>query len=328
MTPVQPAHFYSDYAPHLYEFVESKRRSGFKYNGEVKELQRFDRFLTANSQSPNNMSDDVIYGWLSKREDESDKTFSTRNSIYRQLYGYLASENNSPILPVPPEAREKIHGSGFTPYIFTHEEIKRLFSAVDNETGRDKVFTRCTPLLFRTLYGTGLRINEALSLRVGDVLLDKGFLVILEAKNDDSRLVPMSASLLSRMETYINGVDYSDDAPLFQTSTHHQVSDSHAYEWYRWILWKAGIPHHGRGKGPRLHDLRHTFAVHSLQAVVERGLDPNAFIPLLSVYLGHKSLSATERYLRLTAEAYPYLANEMDKIMDKIIPEVHDYEER
>ncbi len=328
MTPIQPAHFFSDYSAYLYGFVDSKRRCGYKYNGEVKELQRFDRFLTANSQSPNNNSPDVIYAWLSKRECESDKTFSTRNSIYRQLYGYLTADNDTPVLPKPPNAKEKIHGSGFTPYIFSHDEIKRMFSAADNETGRNKVFTRCAPLLFRTLYGTGLRINEALSLKVGDVLLDKGVLVILEAKNDDSRLVPMSSSLMARMETYIESVDYTEDSPLFQTSTHNQVSDSNAYEWYRWILWKAGIPHRGRGKGPRLHDLRHTFAVHSLQAAVERGLDPNAFIPLLSVYLGHKSLSATERYLRLTAEAYPYLTNEMDKIMNNIIPEVKDYEER
>ena len=64
MTPVEPAHFSSDYSAHLYGFVESKRRSGYKYNGEVKELQRFDRFLSANGQTPTDNSRDVIYGWL------------------------------------------------------------------------------------------------------------------------------------------------------------------------------------------------------------------------------------------------------------------------
>lgn len=82
----------------------------------------------------------------------------------------------------------------------------------------------------------------------------------------------------------------------------------------------------GRGKGPRLHDVRHTFAVHSLQAAVEAGTDPNAFLPLLCAYLGHRRLSATERYLRLTAEAYPSVIKAMDGIMDKIIPEVECYE--
>ena len=237
-------------------------------------------------------------------------------------------ENSNLVIPRPPEAREKIHGSGFTPYIFTHDEIKQLFNAADNEPSGSDSFKMCAPLLFRLLYGTGLRINEALSIRVGDVLSDKGLLTVLDSKNDDSRLVPVSPSLLKRITEYLYVVNYSDDEPLFQTSVSKSLSKNQAYEWFRLILWRAGIPHRGRGKGPRLHDLRHTFAVHSLQAAIEKGTDPNAFLPLISVYLGHKSLSATERYLRLTAEVYPYLTNEMNKIMNDIIPEVYDYEER
>ena len=328
MTPIIPAHFSSDFSSYLYNFVEYKRRCGFKYNGEVKELQRFDKFLLSNSQSPENCFDELFYDWLSKRENESDKTFSTRNSVYRQFYTYVSTENENTVLPIPPNTREKIHGSGFTPYIFTHDEINRIFYAVDNEPSGSKVFKRCAPLLFRLLYGTGLRINEALSLRIGDILLDRGLLIILESKNDNSRLVPLSSSLLNRMKEYLSSIDYAKDEPLFQTSMGNSLSSNQAYQWFRLILWRAGIPHRGRGKGPRLHDIRHTFAVHSLQSAVEKGIDPNAFLPLISVYLGHKSLSATERYLRLTAEVYPYLTNEMDKIMNDIIPEVHDYEER
>lgn len=326
MVPVRSVYFSSDYASFLYDFVASKRRSGFKYNGESKILQCFDRFLSSNDQTPEDHSDALIYDWLAKRKSESDKTFSSRNSVYRQLYHHLLADNNAVVLPSPPNAREKLHGSGFTPYIFTHEEINRIFNALDNETGQSKSFSRCAPLLFRTLYSTGLRINEALSLRVEDVLLDKGFLVILDAKNDDSRLVPMSSGLCNRMQQYISRVAYSDEEPLFQSSTGNPVRQNTAYDWFRLIIWRAGIPHCGRGKGPRLHDLRHTFAVHSLQSAVEKGVDPNAFLPLLSVYLGHKSLAATERYLRLTAEVYPYLTKEMDNIMNSIIPEVNDYE--
>lgn len=328
MTPIQSAFFNSEYASYLYDFVEAKRRCGYKYNGEVKELQRLDRFLLSNTQTPSDHSDEIIYSWLARKANESIKTFSTRNSVYRQLYGYLTSENADPLLPVPPAAREKIHGNGFTPYIFPHDEIDRIFSAIDNEDTRGNTFKKCAPLLFRILYATGLRINEALSLRIGDVSFERKCLIILESKNNDSRLVPVSQSLMCRIEKYLSGLNYDETTPLFLSSSGKHVSDSCAYEWYRWILWRAGIPHRGRGKGPRLHDFRHTFAVHSLQAAIEKGLDPNAFIPLLSVYLGHKSIAATERYLRLTAEAYPYLTAEMDKIMNHIIPEVTDYEER
>ena len=76
-----------------------------------------------------------------------------------------------------------------------------------------------------------------------------------------------------------------------------------------------------------MHDLRHTFAVHSLQNAVKRGIDPYAYLPMLSVYLGHKTVNATERYLRLTAEAYPDFTKDIERIMNKIIPEVDVLEE-
>ena len=147
-----------------------------------------------------------------------------------------------------------------------------------------------------------------------------------EAKNDNSRLVPMSQSLSGRVADYLSAHGYPEGEPVFQHDGGKQFSTNTAYDWFRQTLWKAGIPHRGRGKGPRLHDVRHTFAVHSLQAAVEAGTDPNAFLPLLCTYLGHRRLSATERYLRLTAEAYPSVIKAMDGIMDKIIPEVESYE--
>ena len=328
MVPIISAHFESGYSSYLYDFVEFKRREGFKYNAGVEELQRLDRFFSSKNQTPECHSEEEIYHWLEKRPGESDKTYGTRNSIYRNLYNYLTDENISSIMPPPLNARVKYMNSEFVPYIFSHDEIQRMFEAADKEKHESKTFARCAPLFIRLLYGTGLRLNEALSLRVGDVLIDKGVLVILDSKNDKSRLVPVSPSLCSRLKQYIENNGYADDEPLFQSSPGRQLKDSKAYDWFRLIIFRAGIPHYGRGKGPRLHDLRHTFAVHSLQSAVERGIDPNAFLPILSVYLGHSTITATERYLRLTSEVFPYLTEVMDKIMNDIIPEVHDYEKR
>lgn len=325
MIPMNTPNFSSFYASRLYGFVESKRRKGFKYNGEVEELQRLDRYFKEQDLTPENPDIDLIYRWLEKRPKESDKTFSTRNSIYRQLYRYLESEHDF-VLPIPPDSRLKFRSSGFTPYIFTHDEICRLFTAADNEETESESFKRCAPLLFCMLYGTGLRINEALSLTVNDVSLTQGTLLIRESKNDNSRIVPMSDSLTIRMVDYLDKHVYSEKEAIFQNNTQRPVRSNTAYDWFRLILWRAGIPHCGRGQGPRMHDLRHTFAVHSLQSAVENGVDSNAFLPLLSVYLGHKTLSATERYLHLTAEAFPYLQKEMDRIMNDIIPEVKSYE--
>lgn len=325
MVPYNMPAFSSEYASRLYCFVDYKRLEGYKYNGEVKELQRLDRYFLAHSLTPADHSEETVYEWLRKRSSESDKTFSTRNCVYRQFYSYLLSQKDD-VLPAPPNAREKMHGSGFTPYIFTHDEMHHIFDAADNWKDQSASYVRCAPLLFRLLYGTGLRVNEALSLTAGDISLHQEVLLIREAKNDNSRLVPMSQSLSERMTDYLSAHSYPEEEPIFQHGEHKSFRASTAYDWFRQTLWKAGIPHRGRGKGPRLHDVRHTFAVHSLQAAVEAGTDPNAFLPLLCTYLGHRRLSATERYLRLTAEAYPSVIKAMDGIMGEIIPEVENYE--
>lgn len=318
-------HYISVFAPLLYEFTESKRLEGYKYNGEVKELQRLDRYLQSLSLSGPAVESAQINDWLAHRASESDKTFSTRNSVYRQLFQY-ASTHGDVLLPKPPRAREKIHSSGFVPYIFTHDEIHRLFAAIDEDASASVVFQRCWPTLFRVLYGTGVRINEALSLIVDDIDFDRQLIIIRQAKNDNSRLVPMAPSLANRLDSYLCINSYRSKDALFQSSSGNAVRKNAAYDWFRRSLWKAGIPHRGRNFGPRLHDIRHTFAVHSLQHAIEMGQDINAFLPVLSTYLGHSSLAATERYLRLTAEAFPSVINEVDTVMKDIIPEVTDYE--
>lgn len=85
------------------------------------------------------------------------------------------------------------------------------------------------------------------------------------------------------------------------------------YSRFREVLWLAGIPHQGRGKGPRVHDLRHTFAVHCLNKWVDEGRDIYTVLPVLSDYLGHSSISATSHYLRLTPVQFPQIVSIMEE---------------
>ena len=95
---------------------------------------------------------------------------------------------------------------------------------------------------------------------------------------------------------------------------------------YRKLLWKAGISHGGKGKGPRLHDLRHAFCVHSLAKQVKAGVDLYVALPILSTYVGHSSVAATQRYVRLTAEAYPELIEKVSSTCAHVFPEVTEDE--
>lgn len=91
---------------------------------------------------------------------------------------------------------------------------------------------------------------------------------------------------------------------------------------YRRYLEVAGISHGGKGQGPRLHDIRHTFAVHVLQKWIKEEADLSAMLPILSTYMGHKSVRSTAQYLRLTAEVYPDLMKKVEKSCAYVIPEV------
>ncbi|NQY73567.1 MAG: hypothetical protein HRT90_02270 [Candidatus Margulisbacteria bacterium] len=88
----------------------------------------------------------------------------------------------------------------------------------------------------------------------------------------------------------------------------------------RRFLWQARISHEGWGKGPRLHDMRHTFSVHCLRRWVLEGKDLAAYLPILKTYLGHDSFSDTPQYLRLTADLYPDITAKMQQKFGDVIP--------
>ena len=109
---------------------------------------------------------------------------------------------------------------------------------------------------------------------------------------------------------------------FYMQKNHCSYSSNTIYKWFRKILWKAGIPHGGKGKGPRVHDFRHTFSVHSLVEMSKKELDLYYSLPILSKYLGHNSLEATDKYVRLTAEMYPELIKEVNSLCSYVFPKV------
>lgn len=153
-----------------------------------------------------------------------------------------------------------------------------------------------------------------------DVDLYGGVLSIWNSKFGKNRYVPMSPELTERCRQYIalarNGAP--ENAPFFPAPDGRQYSKRAIHNTFRSILESAGIPR--TGQGPRIHDFRHTFSVHCLKKWILAGKDMNIVLPVLSAYLGHKSLSGTQYYLRLTADMYPDIILIMELRFGDIVP--------
>ncbi len=234
------------------------------------------------------------------------RKFSVLNAFYRfaTSRGRVALSPLPTIIPKRPEP--------CAPYIYTREELRRLLAATS------ALNTRCLGLkayleagtlrtLLRTLYGTGLRIGEALSLTLSDVDLAARLLTVRSSKFFKSRLVPLGPQVTSGLLPYAEKRQRlpkpeGKDSAFFATRTGTSLTRQRIEKNFQKLRVLAGIHREGARYQPRIHDLRHTFAVHRLEAWYRQGADVQRLLPCLSTYLGHVNISASQRYLSMTPE--------------------------
>lgn len=312
------------FAPLVEEFLTLKRAQGFKYYSEAKILRRFCEFSNEYQLETPVLTEQIVLDWIAPRKNEMPKSRMHRVSCINQFSKFLKQKGYTAYTP---PSQCNWNKSTFVPYIFTHDEINAIFQACDNikAVSQAKHMHKSLPVLFRLLYSCGLRISEAVNLQCKDVDLSEGILLLRNTKNEQDRLVPMSQTLLQHFKYYRENVIpwATEDDFFFMAPDRSILSPMTVYGRFRRILKVAGISYLGKGNGPRLHDLRHTFAVHTLQNWVKQGEDLTSMLPILSAYMGHKSFNATSRYLRLTAEVYPEVVKQVENICSFAIPEVN-----
>lgn len=313
--------FHSPLAPWLEQFIAEKRACGYKYKTEGEALQRLDRFLCEQGLATAVLSRVFVERWIAKDPNERATTQRTRIGLIRRLAVFLLRQGCPAYLP---PARLTAHEpSPFVPYLFRPEEIQRLLEAAEAIPANpcSPWRHRVLPALFRVLYGCGLRVGEAIGLRVGDVDLLAGVLTIRQGKFRKDRLVPLTPSLCHYLRRYADSLGARPAEAVFFPAPHggcyHRLTIYHAF---RQLLWQCQIPHGGRGHGPRLHDVRHAFALHRLAKWYREGADLNALLPVLATYLGHQSVAETQLYLRLTADLFPDLNARSEEAFGHIIP--------
>jgi integrase len=285
--------FQSAFAEEMNSYLNYQMSAGRKECSFYSRLRIFDRFCVEHGVSEPSFSKETAAMWTRKRDGEATTTHYSRVNGIKLFLIYLSKKGYDVFI-----IRDvKFRDTGFQPHIYTDNEIKRYFREVDAYTcSRNRKTAIQYPLLFRLLYCCGARINETLGVRKRDIDIQSGVIKL-------------------------------DDGYIFTNSNGARLSGNTIYKIHRQFLQQAGIPFHGDGSGPRLHDWRHTMAVRSFKQMADAGMDMYVALPILSTYLGHKSIYATERYVRLTMSIYPHIEARFGAKAERIFGEVKHYEE-
>ncbi len=228
-------------------------------------------------------------------------------STLRGFYRFLLARGYASSSPLPTSAQRPT--SAFKPHIYTREELGRLIAATDALEKRwDPLRATTFRALLILLYGAGLRLGEALRLTVADVDLAEDLLTARKSKFYKTRWVPISPELSAVLETYFQTRrrwhrPVTNDSAFFATARKPMLEERYVRRNFWKVRKHAGLDQLGPGGfRPRLHDLRHTSAVHRLITWYREGKDIHTLLPYLSTYLGHLDLSGTQRYLTMTPE--------------------------
>ena len=226
---------------------------------------------------------------------------------FNGLFRYAISRGYASRSPLPDNEPKAPRSA--PPYIYSSDELRRLFDAIDVSRKRGfKLDASTLRTLLLLLYGAGLRLGEALRLTLADVDLSASVLTVRDTKFYKGRLVPVGPQLATVLRAYAEcrakrpASDGSNSSFLANTDG-RPVPESTVQRAFMNLRRTAGIySTDGTTRSPCLHSFRHTFAVHRLTSWYRQGADVQRLLPALSTYLGHKSLAGTQVYLPMTPE--------------------------
>lgn len=290
-------------APQIERLVQLRRLSGTDYRSQADLLACFDRFLVEHRVHRPRITRALCDRYLQSLSRLAPRTQANRFSVVRQLSAYLARSDPLGFIPEPLRAPSSFQAH--RAYVFSESQIQSLLTAALRLPPPKSLRPHTYHTLLGLMYTTGIRIGEARALNMKHFLPAERRLYIAEGKFRKTRWVALSSSTNTALRWYVERrrkkTPHTVDSPFFLNERHRQLSYPTVRATFHRLLADCGIPRHSHS-GPRIHDLRHTFAVHRLLAWYRDGEDVNARLPLLATYMGHVDVNSTRIYLQPTAE--------------------------
>lgn len=235
------------------------------------------------------------------------RTWSNKHSLLTGLYRFALARGYAKISPLP-DRRPKLPPP-HPPHVYSTEELQRLLDATATlKVNNSPIRVETYHTLLLILYGAGLRVSEAIGLQIRDVDLPQRLLYVRETKFYKTRLVPIGPNLAAAIANYLDRrrklpMLAGDEAALLCSRTGHHLWYQDVITQFQRVRGAAGIGcPAGATRPPRLHDLRHTAAVHRVIAWYREDRNVQSLLPRLATYLGHSEIKSTQRYLIMTPE--------------------------
>ncbi len=287
------------------KFVDFKRALGRRYDNEEKALRMFDSYLSAQEvEAISGVTPEVIDRFLASRHRPRPRSYTLLLCTVRRLFNWMEDQNLVASSPV--RARPRRETSQRVPFIFDLPAARRLLEEARHLRDDPRAPNRGTTYytIFAILYGLGLRVGEVCRLRIEDVDLERGLLVIRATKFNKNRFVPFGPRMGAAIQKYLDSrgsaSSFASDAPAFSFTNGTRINPCTISATFHALIPRLGLQIPIGVSPPRLHDLRHSFAVGTLLRWYRDGIDPGTGLLALATYLGHVDVTSTATYLTIT----------------------------
>jgi site-specific recombinase XerD len=298
--------FNSVLAEPLSKFLQYKRALNRKYHSEAAALRLFDGYLREhNIKDKESVDSNFVEGFLKSRPRTTAGSYNHLAAIIHRFFAWAVVQRLTKHNPV--NAARRRETAKRIPYLFDLQDAKRLLEIArtlpDNSHTRNRA--QIYETIFALLYGLGLRVGEVTRLKLSDIDLERNTLFIRETKFGKSRIVPFGPNLGQRLRRYLENCHSSpseSEVALFSLTKRGCISAGTISGTFHTLVPRLGLHIPPGVARPRLHDLRHSFAVATLLRWYRDGIDPNRRLMHLATFLGHTDPNSTAVYLTITEE--------------------------
>lgn len=287
---------------HLEAYLKLRRDLGFSLRVSGSLLRKF--VIFAKKKKVSFVSTELALEWATQPADSQPAQWANRLSMVRCFAKYLSAVDPHTVIPaqglLPHRYRRK------APYFYHDREVLRLMQKAKELPSPKGLRGATFATLLGLLTATGMRVGEVVRLDRDQVDLQQALLTVRHSKGNQSRLVPIhpsSRQALRHYERLRNRICPQPQSPSFFLSEEGaRLTTGTVRHWFRQVSRRSGLRGPNDRRGPRLHDLRHRFAIQALLKWYRSNKDIEAHLPELATYLGHKHVSGTYWYLSATPE--------------------------